>query len=305
MHTGGYEIEIAELGERLRGLRLSSPAQQQSMERSLAQHGQLTAVLANREPEQLEVIDGFKRLRAARTLGWSTVRVHRLSLTAAEAKLRMMHSNGGSTLSDIEQAWLIRSLYREDGLSQPRIAQLFGRHKSWVSRRLLVAEALSDEVQADLRLGLVCCSAARQLARLPRGNQSELSREVARRGLTSRQTEKLVDDWLAAPNESQRQQVLERAGRQAVSHKPSSRSAVRSAGEWMVEDIDQIGRRAARLQARLLDPPINQSWLGGRRAAEPAVGRSAAGAGGAESNHRAQTRAGPQQHVSGRCIERP
>ena len=256
------EIDIDELSEGLRGLRLSTPVQQQAMDRSLAQHGQLTAVLANREGKRLELVDGFKRLRAARTLRWATVQVHVLTLEPAEAKLHMMHSNAGNTLSDIEQAWLIRSLYRDDGLTQPRIAQLFGRHKSWVNRRLLLAEGLSDEVQADLRLGLITATAARQLARLPRGNQARLAELVARRGLTSRQTEKLVDDWLAAPDERQRQRVTETAGKLAGGGLASRPTVARSTCEWMVEDIDQMVRRAGRLQARLLDRPLASHGAG-------------------------------------------
>ncbi|RLB58590.1 MAG: hypothetical protein DRI90_16565 [Deltaproteobacteria bacterium] len=257
------EIGIDELDEGLRGLRLSTPVQQQAMDRSLAQHGQLTAVLANREGKRLELVDGFKRLHAARTLRWATVQVHVLTLEPAEAKLHMVHSNAGNTLSDIEQAWLIRSLYRDDGLTQPRIAQLFRRHKSWVNRRLLLAEGLSDEVQADLRLGLVTATAARQLARLPRGNQAKLAELVARRGLTSRQTDKLVDDWLAAPDERQRQRVTETAGKLGGGGGLASRRMVaRSACEWMVEDIDQMMRRAGRLQARLLDRPLASHGAG-------------------------------------------
>ncbi len=259
---GPCEIGVDELSERLRKLRLSTPAQQQAMERSLRAHGQLTAVLANREGQRLEVIDGFKRLRAARALHWETVQVHLLTLPPAETKLRMVHSNAGSTLSDIEQAWLIRSLYREDGLSQPRIAQLFGRHKSWVSRRLLLAEGLGDEVQADLRLGLISGTAARQLSRLPRGNQAELAALVAQRGLTSRQSEKLVEDWLAALNDRQRQQVLETAGKQAAGRSTPRTAAARSVCEWMVEDIEQMVRRAGRLQARLLDRPLGSHGVG-------------------------------------------
>lgn len=40
-----------------------------AMQRSLARHGQMMAVVGFSEGESIEVIDGFKRLRAARALG--------------------------------------------------------------------------------------------------------------------------------------------------------------------------------------------------------------------------------------------
>lgn len=58
-----------------------------------------------------------------------------------------------------------------------------GSDKSWVNRRLLLAEALSEELQADLRRGLVDATTGRELARLPRGNQREVAAVVQRRGL--------------------------------------------------------------------------------------------------------------------------
>src|SRR5690606_38108614 len=92
------------------------------------------------------------------------------------------------------------ALYREDGLSQPEIGRLMGHDKSWVNRRLALAEALSDELQADLRLGLVDATTGRELARLPRDNQREIATVVQRCGLTTRQTRTLADAWLAAPS---------------------------------------------------------------------------------------------------------
>ena len=47
------------------------------------------------------------------------------------------------------------ALVREDGLTQPQAAELLGRHKSWVCRRLALVEKLAEEIKAELRLGLV------------------------------------------------------------------------------------------------------------------------------------------------------
>ena len=72
----------------------------------------------------------------------------------------------------------MRSLYRDDRLTQPQIAQLLGRDKSWVCRRLVLAEGLADGVEASVRLGLLSATAARDVARLPRGNQEACAPSV-------------------------------------------------------------------------------------------------------------------------------
>ena len=69
------QVELARLGDKLSRLRLCDPADVAIVQRSLEHQGQLSAVLVFDDAGQLEVIDGFKRLGAARNLGWSALRV--------------------------------------------------------------------------------------------------------------------------------------------------------------------------------------------------------------------------------------
>src|SRR4051812_46424692 len=69
-------IEMATLREKLVGLRLTGEESVRLMQQSLRRHGQLSALAAFRaEDDGLEIVDGFKRLRAARELGWRELRV--------------------------------------------------------------------------------------------------------------------------------------------------------------------------------------------------------------------------------------
>jgi hypothetical protein len=49
----------------------------------------------------------------------------------------------------------VRSLIRDDGLSQVAVAELLRRHKSWVCRRLALLERLCTEAGQDLEVGLL------------------------------------------------------------------------------------------------------------------------------------------------------
>src|SRR5258708_27671266 len=75
---------------------------------------------------------------------------------------------------ELEEAWIVQSLVREDGLSQLEAAELLGRHKSWVCRRLALLEKLTADVRQDLEVGLLTPTAAREIARVPAGNQSDV-----------------------------------------------------------------------------------------------------------------------------------
>jgi ParB-like chromosome segregation protein Spo0J len=252
-------VEIAPLGERLSALRLCDAEALAAVRRSLEQHGQLAALTLFTEPGGLEIIDGFKRVRAARALGWTTLvaRIDDVSSIDAKLRLRELHERRG--LTELEEAWLVRSLYREDRLSQPEIARRMHRDKSWVFRRLMLVEALEPLVQTDVRLGLIAPRAAMAVSRLPRGNQQAASAVVVRRGLTVRQTEALVDDALAQPDPDARAALLERRlDGPVIGRPPGPRPAraVRSEAEWMSLDILRVREIAARLEARLLSTPL-------------------------------------------------
>jgi ParB-like chromosome segregation protein Spo0J len=258
--TQTRKVEIAALGERLSALRLCDAEALATMRRSLEQHGQLTALTVFAERGGLEIIDGFKRVRAARALGWSTLLARIDDVGVVDAKLRLGELNDGRGLTELEEAWLVRSLYREDQLSLPQIASGIHRHKSWVWRRLMLVEALDPLVQTDVRLGLIAPRAAVAVSRLPRGNQPAASTVVARRGLTVRQTELLVDDVLGLVDPAERAALLaRRLDGPALQTPPGPRPsrAVKSQADWMSLDIVRVRDIAARLEARLLATPLD------------------------------------------------
>lgn len=250
-------IELAQVGETWSSLRLRPPDALREMERSLSRHGQLVAVVCWRHAGVVEIVDGFKRLIAARTLKWPTLRAEVHDVTRALAKLLLWQSNARQALTDLEEAWLVRALYREDRMTQPQIAQLLGRHKSWVCRRLVLAEGLADAVEADVRLGLLSATAAREVGRLPRGNQQSVAQVIARRGLTTRQAAALVDQMLAATDDATRVAILAEAEQASAGRAQSGpQRAPPTPAEAMIADATVLAFRATRLHARLLERPL-------------------------------------------------
>jgi ParB-like chromosome segregation protein Spo0J len=251
-------VDIAALGERLSALRLCERSALRAMRRSLEEHGQLGTLVLFEQAEQLEIIDGFKRVRAARELGWRTLLGRIVSVGPVDAKLRLRELHEGRGLTELEEAWLVRSLYREDRLPQPEIARCLGRHKSWVWRRLMLVESLDADVQSDVRCGLLAARAAVAVSRLPRGNQPAASAVVVRRGLTVRQTDLLVAEVLDEHDPARRAALLARRLDGPVPSVPGPRPsrAVRSEADWMSAEILRMHELAARLCARLGSSPL-------------------------------------------------
>jgi ParB-like chromosome segregation protein Spo0J len=257
--TDTRPVEIAPLGERLAPLRLCDATALTAVRRSLERHGQLTALTLFVETDRLEILDGFKRVRAARALGWTTLLARIDDVDAIEAKLRVAELHDRRGLTELEEAWLVRSLYRDDGLGQPEIARRMSRHKSWVWRRLMLVESLDPAVQAHVRLGLLAPRAAVAVSRLPRGNQIAASTVVARRGLTVRQTDRLVQEVLDHEGEEARADLLaRRLDAPAIDPQPGlpPTRSVRNEADPMASDVARVRAIAARLETRLLATPL-------------------------------------------------
>ena len=155
-------LDLEAFDERFRRYRLISPADQKQMAASLLRDGQLSPVVVCQLDNVHVLIDGFKRLAAARTLrGFSTLAARCLQADQQHAKAAIYRLNlVGRAPQELEEAWIVQALVHEDCLSQVAVASLLGRHKSWVCRRLALLEKLCDQAKNDLGLGLLSPTAA-------------------------------------------------------------------------------------------------------------------------------------------------
>jgi ParB-like chromosome segregation protein Spo0J len=204
-------VDLDQIGDRLGRLRLHQPQAERAMTASVKRWGQISPVVVFVHAGHYELIDGFKRVAAFRELGQGS----RLSARVLEtdergAKAAMLSLNrAGSRACELEEAWVVFALVREDKLAQVEVAELLGRTPSWVCRRLALIEKLGDAAKEELRLGLLSTSSAREVARLPRGNQGAVLDLIRKDALTVRELVGVVDLLLAATGEEQRRSVLE------------------------------------------------------------------------------------------------
>src|SRR5712691_554638 len=211
------ELALADLGEHFARYRLRSPAAERVLETSLRRYGQMSPIVVFRWQGRYELIDGFKRLAAARLVRevstlWA--RVIAADERSAKAALYSLNRVSGKP-SELEEAWIVHALVREDGLPQVEVAELLGRHKSWVCRRLALIEKLAEPAQEELKVGLLSPTCARQLVRLPAGNQVALLEVIRREALSLHELAGLVDLLQQAPSREWQQYIVD-APRQAL-----------------------------------------------------------------------------------------
>jgi len=140
-------LALEKIDQRLHRYRLAQPRLEKSMAESLERYGQISPIVICVLEEEYVLIDGFKRLRAARTLqGMSHLNARRMDVDEQGAKAAVYNLNRiGQRPLELEESWIVHALVREDGMSPVEAAQLLGRHKSWVNRRLAMLERLVDD----------------------------------------------------------------------------------------------------------------------------------------------------------------
>ena len=210
-------VDVNAFDERFGGYRLATADPDPAMVTSLRRFGQLSPVVCTPRDEVPCLLDGYRRLHAARRLeGLTSLDTRWMDIDDREAKAAIYRLNHlGRRIHPLEEAWIIFALVREDGLSQVEVAELLGRHKTWVCRRLGLLEKLAPQARQDLQLGLLSPTAARELLRLPQGNQLEVLECMRRESLSVPEIRALVDLLLASSTREQKQFVLEKP-RQAL-----------------------------------------------------------------------------------------
>jgi hypothetical protein len=270
-------VALAELGQRYRRYRLADPEAEDAMAGSLRRWGQLAPVVACVRSEKLELLDGFKRHAAARQIAGMTLSVRVLEVDEPTAKAAILGLNRGQRATrELEEAWIVQGLVRDDQMTQVEAAHLLGRHKSWVCRRLALLEKLSVAVKEDLHLGLVGPSLARQLTRLPAGNQEALLALTRRETLTAQEVSGVIDLLQGASHE-QAAFVLQKP-REALALVQAMPQALRDprlsrAGNWLAKHLAQALEALVRVENWLRTPNERELRASDREILQPLLAR--------------------------------
>ena len=145
---------------------------------------------------RFEIIAGERRWRASQQAGLDSIpaMVREVPDEAAIA-MALIENIQREDLNPIEEAVALQRLQQEFELTQQQVADAVGKSRVTITN-LLRLIALPEEIKTLLAHGDLEMGHARALLGLPLEQQVEGARHVVARGLTVRQTEALVRQWL-------------------------------------------------------------------------------------------------------------
>jgi len=203
------EIPLEKFDLSLAGMRIMNPDWVLRVQNSMWLHGQLQPVVAREHEGKYQIIDGFKRVYVSMDLMIKTLQCQVLDIDLQQAKLLILSYNRPHQSMEVwEEAMVLEDLLRTHNLNQQSLSTLTGYSRSWISRRLSLIGKIDEQVASEIRMGTITSSQARALIKLPRGNQMDVAHVIVDFGLSSRQSDRLVDAFLKAEDEDQQRDIL-------------------------------------------------------------------------------------------------
>ena len=179
-----------------------------------------------------EILAGERRWRAARLAGQDRVpAVVRAVPDDAALGIGLIENIQREDLNPVEEANGLRRLIDEFKLTHEEAARGIGRSRAAVTNLLRLLD-LAPAVQEMLQDGSIDMGHARALLGLSRARQVELAGQVAAKGLSVRETERLVQQAAAAPK------------------RKASRTGVDADGRRVEEELSEALGASVRLKPR-------------------------------------------------------
>ena len=163
-----------------------------SLADSIRQKGVIQPLIVRRKPgrDVYEIVAGERRWRAAQLAQLHEVPVVVRDLSDAEVlEIAIIENIQREDLNAIEEALGFRQLMTRFGHTQEKLAEALSRSRSHVAN-LLRLLTLPTEVQDMVRDGALSAGHARALIGNPKA--SEMAAQIAAKGLSVRETERLV-----------------------------------------------------------------------------------------------------------------
>lgn len=209
------EVELSRLDLRYEGHRLKNAGLEERLLGSMAQRGIQEPLEGVDLPEQIVLLNGFKRYRCALKLQIQRAPFTSLGSDEAGAILKWLRISSQKGLSILEQAAFLDELQSARHLSVAEIAAELGRGKSWVSMRLGLIAGMSAAIRVQLFDGIFPVYSymytLRQFMRMNGVTGEQVEQFVGAlsgKKLSVREVEQLAHGYFRGP-ESFRQEILQ------------------------------------------------------------------------------------------------
>lgn len=183
-------------------------------EKSIRQYGLLTPiVLLENESGELTTLTGENELEILKEMSVDKIDafVTHLKNRSDSGKMILLLSSFRNGLNPISEGLLLRQLLKVGAYTQKELAETLMKSKSWVSKRLTLAEQLNDQVSEMVLSKNLCPGSACEIARLPKEVQLPFATRIIEKDIPKSGVERLVVTYNSKETpESLKQSIIER-----------------------------------------------------------------------------------------------
>jgi ParB family chromosome partitioning protein len=160
---------------------------------SIRQEGLLQPVVVRQIGDKYQLVAGERRWRACQSLGMKTILARLVHVgESSAAAVALIENLQRENLNPVDESLGYASLMRDFDLTQEAVAERVGKPRSSVANALRLLQ-LGRDIQAYISRGLLSVGHAKVLLGLDNDEQrSLLARRVVERGMSVRDTERLV-----------------------------------------------------------------------------------------------------------------
>ena len=207
--------------------------------------------------ERYEIVAGERRWRAAQLAGLTEVPVLVRSIPDEQAlAMALIENIQRENLNPLEEAQGLQRLIDEFGLTHQQAADAVGRSRPAASNLLRLLQ-LTAPVQELLMTGRIDMGHARALLPISSGQQVGVAQRIVQKGLSVRETERLVQQLLNPPKHAPEKTIdrdllnLQERLSDGLGTNVAIRSNKRGAGKVTIEfsSLDQLDGLISRLHA--------------------------------------------------------
>ncbi len=179
---------------------------------SIRENGLVQPVVVRRKGTGYELIAGERRWRAAQLAGLTSIpAVVRDVPDDKLLELALIENIQREDLNAIEEALAYKNLIEAAGLTQEVLAQRVGRDRSYITNYLRLLR-LPDDLQGLVQEGRLSTGHARTLlGAVDVALQRRLARQILEKGLSVRETERLIRQAQSATSSTSKEAVKKRS----------------------------------------------------------------------------------------------
>ncbi|MFX0174378.1 MAG: ParB/RepB/Spo0J family partition protein [Candidatus Hodarchaeota archaeon] len=145
-----------------------------------------------------DLIAGHYRYAAAKKIGWDQIEATVKDTDDVESRILALKTNLMSrSMTEIEEAKILKFLMEKDGLNQTELARKIGKSNSWVSTRLALVLKIHDDVKNALTENKINFEMIPVIGTLEMNSQPKFLKLLLKKGITnSIDARKLRDRYL-------------------------------------------------------------------------------------------------------------